>query len=70
VAQNPLGLSTFGKVSATGTFSVAETTFILGEQLKKAVNKNRLEKKIMNFIGKNLKVKALSRKRNKAFRQT
>jgi hypothetical protein len=70
VAQNPLGLSTFGKVSATGTFSVVETTFILGEQLKKAVNKNRLEKKIKNFIGKNLKVKALSRKRNKAFRQT
>jgi hypothetical protein len=70
VAQNPFGLSTFGKVSVTGAFSVAETTFILGEQLKKAVNNNRLEKKMRNFIRKNLKVKALSRKRNKAFRQT
>jgi len=54
----------------TGALSVVLTTFILGEQLKKAVNNNRLEKKMMNFIGKNLKVKALSRKRNKAFRQT
>jgi hypothetical protein len=70
VAQNPLGLSTLGKVSVTGAFSVVLTTFILGEQLKKAVNNNRLEKKLRNFIGKNLKVKALSRKRNKAFRQT
>jgi hypothetical protein len=70
VAQNPLGLSTFGKVSAAGAFSVTVTTFILGEQLKKAVNNKRLEKKMRNFIGKNLKKKALSRKRNKAFRQT
>jgi hypothetical protein len=31
------------------------TTFILGEQLKKAVNNKRLEKKMRNFIGKNLK---------------
>jgi hypothetical protein len=39
----------------------------LGEQLKKAINKNRLEKKIKNFIGKNLKIKALSRKRTRPF---
>jgi hypothetical protein len=41
VAQNPLGLSTLGKVSVTGALSVVVTTFILGEQLKKAVNNNR-----------------------------
>jgi hypothetical protein len=59
VAQNPIGLSTFGRVSVTGTLSGVVTTFILGEQLKKAVNNNRLEKKIRNFIGKKFKRKGL-----------
>ena len=59
MAQNPFGLSTLGKVSVTGTLSVVLTTFILGEQLKKAVNNNRLEKKLRNFIGKKFKSKGL-----------